>query len=799
MIRKIDILEYGAYKNYKWEEIFGINSNDDFGCRNVIYGRNYAGKTTLSRIIRSLELGKPHKDFSNGKFIITLDNGRVISQLDLYDGPFNVRVYNADFKKDNLSFLYDEKGDILSFAILGEENIEIQYKIEQEEKKLEEIKAKLYDPDNGLNKKYDENKQKLDKLEKDLSKILREKASQIRNNPNLFLANQKKKYDIRDLEKEIPFATSLEEQVKKELENTIKDNIKEIVPQFSKLDIDYTKLIDKAILLLSKNIKPSKIIELLSINNDLQDWVRDGINLHKGIFEKCAFCGNKIEDSRWDELDRHFTREVEEFSENLERLMTEIEKKKNYVLNYQLPFNKFHFYSIFEESYNSIQQEFESLKKKSVEKLDEIYNALKNRRKNLFSTSRLLLKDEDFELKVNELLSQLKNLIDRNNEFTIKYTDKQNEARKKLRYNDIYLFKKMINYEQKKEEIDNQKKFLQKIYTEKEKLEEQEKESILKKEELEASLKDEKNAVNLVNRYLKTFLGHPELYLDIEDGASEKVTKFVVKRNNQKAKNLSEGEQSLIAFCYFLATLKEILNTEEYTIFIDDPISSLDSNHIFYIYSLIDSEIASKNFKQVFISTHNLDLLKYLQKLTSPTNNRKFKNKYYLIEKKLNAVGEVTSIITRMPNYLQTYSTEFIFLFNQIYRVATENQSDENYQVFYSFPNTARKFIETYMFFKYPDFNMKNDKRILEFFNGQLEFVSFLNRINNEFSHGENQPDRLLKPIDIPEFKKVAIIILDSIRRNDEDQYYAFLGSINALPHDEVNKQEENIVERSVN
>ena len=50
---------------------------------------------------------------------------------------------------------------------------------------------------------------------------------------------------------------------------------------------------------------------------------------------------------------------------------------------------------------------------------------------------------------------------------------------------------------------------------------------------------------------------------------------------------------------------------------------------------------------------------------------------------------------------------------------------------------------------------MKNDKRILEFFGGKLEFVSFLNRINNEFSHGENQPDRLFKPIDIPEFKKV--------------------------------------------
>jgi hypothetical protein len=40
---------------------------------------------------------------------------------------------------------------------------------------------------------------------------------------------------------------------------------------------------------------------------------------------------------------------------------------------------------------------------------------------------------------------------------------------------------------------------------------------------------------------------------------------------------------------------------------------------------------------------------------------------------------------------------------------------------------------------------------------------------------------------------KNAIIILDSIRRNDEEQYYAFLGSIDALPYDVVNQQEENI------
>ena len=58
-------------------------------------------------------------------------------------------------------------------------------------------------------------------------------------------------------------------------------------------------------------------------------------------------------------------------------------------------------------------------------------------------------------------------------------------------------------------------------------------------------------------------------------------------------------------------------------IYIDDPVSSLDNNHIFFVFSLIESVLAKpkKNsdgsnrygYKQLFVSTHNLDFLKYLK------------------------------------------------------------------------------------------------------------------------------------------------------------------------------------------
>jgi wobble nucleotide-excising tRNase len=68
--------------------------------------------------------------------------------------------------------------------------------------------------------------------------------------------------------------------------------------------------------------------------------------------------------------------------------------------------------------------------------------------------------------------------------------------------------------------------------------------------------------------------------------------KFKISRDKVDAKNLSEGECSLISFCYFIARmedeLKDEINKGSLVIYIDDPISSLDSNHIFFMFSLIE-------------------------------------------------------------------------------------------------------------------------------------------------------------------------------------------------------------------
>ncbi|MBS4193209.1 AAA family ATPase [Bacillus sp. FJAT-49705] len=803
MIKKLNIYDYGVYKDFIWNNVMGNTEDTTFGPRNIIYGRNYSGKTTFSRIFRSLENRKPHEDFKDGKFLITLEDGTEITDQEIAQGTFNFRVYNSDFKKENLSFLYNDEGEILPFTILGEENVDIDKKIDIERRKIEEIQFRLYGTNNnGLVHRYNVEEKRISSMEKELQQKIREAASDIRNNSLYFVANEKKKqYDSRDFLSEIPSALALDIPIEERHRNILKEEIKPVLNTIKDLDFMDPNLLLEANELLTRNINPSRIIERLAKNSLLQQWVREGIAFHKKVHnEECAFCGSPIDERAWEELDSHFTTEVEEFSLKINSLIKQLENKKELIMNYKLPLKSSDFYSVFQEQFNILVEEYEFLISEKIKHLETKIEILDERRLNLFNPFNKTINDNDLAHRIEINISNINMLVERHNNFTNGFLNEQEKARSQLRFNEIHKVIKMINYEKRKRKIDEENKKLQQISLQKDTLTVNEKESLTRIKNLEVMLKDEQNSVIEINKYLKTFLGHPELYLDlIKNSGPENQSKFVIMRKQELAKNLSEGEQSLIAFCYFLATLKDISNVDDYTIFIDDPICSLDSNHIFYVYSLIDSEIASKKYKQIFISTHNLDFLKYLQKLTNPEKNKHrmklYHNKWWLIEKCFNKEREVVGTVKKMPKYLEKYSTEFIYLFHEIYRVANEEQCDENYHVFYNFPNNARKFIETYMFFKYPDIKIGNDRRILSFFGGNMKVRSFINRINNEYSHGEQQPDRLFKPVNIPEFKENAKIILEAISNRDSEQYDAFLNSIEALPE----KAEQNIGVSSTN
>ena len=132
MIKKIkSINKIAVYEDFDWDD--SIKDKDDtveeFRKSNILFGRNYSGKTTLSRIIRTLETGSISEKYDNDKKFAILIDDRVITQEHPLDHTKVIRVFNEDFVRENISFPYNDDGNIKSFAIMGDSNNEIQNKI----------------------------------------------------------------------------------------------------------------------------------------------------------------------------------------------------------------------------------------------------------------------------------------------------------------------------------------------------------------------------------------------------------------------------------------------------------------------------------------------------------------------------------------------------------------------------------------------------------------------------------------------------------------------------------------------
>ena len=126
MIKQINkIKDFGIFQTFNWDSI------PQFKKYNAIYGWNYSGKTTLSRIFRCFELGLLHDDYDSGTFEVEDDQGKTYDQSN-QTLLFDVRVFNSDFVKHNLRW----EEDIEPVILLGEENITLQDQLDKNRETL---------------------------------------------------------------------------------------------------------------------------------------------------------------------------------------------------------------------------------------------------------------------------------------------------------------------------------------------------------------------------------------------------------------------------------------------------------------------------------------------------------------------------------------------------------------------------------------------------------------------------------------------------------------------------------------
>lgn len=825
MFTKIDIKKFGLYKDFTWHPA----KMKDFGQVNIIYGRNYSGKTTLSRIFDSVSQGILHEDYLDGEFELTDDTGKKIhgggggvtkdAGLD-----WQVRVYNSDYVRRNLGWLSNEEaGEIKSFTLLGSGNVDAQRAIDEIDEKLgsiDEKKGLLY-ADEVATQAYKTKKAKHDEVASNLEWQLKNKANGDIKKKNHYV-KQGTNYIVNNIKRDIEeFVTTenitedengetlakpkivftidhsveLTDEKKEQLKKTVNEMEKPAITALPEVEPHLSEYEKLALELITKRITLNKTLQELVENDLLQKWVDNGRELNKDR-KKCAFCGNPISEERWVALNAHFSKESEELKNGLTELKGNLEqaalKLDGFLESKGL--TKDNVYAAFVGEYDKVTGEWEAFVEQYKKAIGKLTALIDERLANIFKPINFDYKP--FAMELVPIIKKFNALIAKNNEYGLQQDKAKEVARYKLRLDYVHRFCVDINYAETMEmltkEVDelNDMEYANFLRA----VEIGDLRKLRKQKELEK--RDEGKAAQKVSELLVKHFGNGSLSLEPEtvigpviigdaEESEKPRTKFVVKRGGDYAKNLSEGEKSLISFCYFIAQMDDELKAPDagkLVIFIDDPISSLDSSHIFFMYSLIDTVIAApKKYGQLFISTHNLEFLKFLKRLKLPGDVNSKSVEHFVVEKLRKGDDEYKCEIKMMPDYLRDYVTEYNFLFQQVYDVARsisgkkEEKYKNIYSQYYNVGNNMRKFLECYLFYRFPDSDEPTVDHLDDLFEGNER--SEVNRVINEYSHLA-WAERGLKVIDVPEIEKVAKLILKALKTKDPDHFKVLCKSV---------------------
>lgn len=744
MLKKINkIKNFGIFKDFHWDSTLS-----EFSKFNLFYGWNYSGKTTLSRIFRCFENNCCHSDYSSSEFELEDSSGTKFNHS--FSNSINIRVFNSDFIKDNIKW---DSNNIEPILIIGEENAKLQ----------EELKIKL------------ERQETLIAENNSLNQLSTEKSSSLET----LLTNKSR--DVGNLLSLRPFTKTqfkpIVDLIKSEhtqyyIEPEQFENIKSVAisteqkPILDPVNIKITSLSEFQSeiqpILQKQAVAEDKINELLT-DKILSDWVEKGKDIHKEK-ERCGFCGNILPENLLERLNKHFSQDFENLKQTVESNLKNLErliiKDSSFIpINLAL-------YSEYHAELNTIRTNITQGIESYNQSLMIVINDLKNKKDKPFDCiDTNTISDNTSEL--NENIEKLNLLIQKSNNRTIEFEDKKNEAKEVLKKHFASEFIQDNNYQGLLDELST--------YSEKIELNSKELTQLQSEiTEIQTKLSDIVKGSEKVNDYLKVFFGKDDIQIipNLEN-------KFQLFRDNIVASNFSEGEKTAISFAYFMTKLEEKNNELADTIvFIDDPVSSLDSNHLFNIYSFIKSTFYRLNFgigekhiincKQLFLSTHSFEFYNLIFDWFDSMKNSDYS--IFLIER----TGNTESVIKGSNKLLEKYKSEYAYLFSIIYDYK-QNSTSTNHNI-YNLPNIMRRFLEIYLHFKY--LSAKKIDESIDLLVPDKIKCERLRKFVHYYSHSLTT-DKLIKFPDLSEAKDAVDILIDAVSLHDSIHYDSLVKTVN--------------------
>jgi wobble nucleotide-excising tRNase len=709
MIKRIkSIKNLGIFNDYK------IDGNlRDFNDKNIIYGWNYSGKTTLSRLFSFLDKENSITDeFSSIEFEVELTDTKKITHTNKAESPLSIKVFNSDFIRDNLRFESDDK-KIKGITFDVGEGGEIRDKIKLNSDKIK--KGEL------LQQKYSSNINAFNDFE---NKFTNE-ARKIKNdcfNSLIEFDKRHLKTVINSLTNDLNSYTSIDStDLSKIKADALAQNPKqEIVIQIPELLFE--SILEEVKMILSSIPAKTEDDPILSFHSDLYDWTKQGYGYYQEKnpkLTKCAFCGSNITERRFEYLNAFYTNEAAKLKEKIATITSRINLEKQKIEN--LEWSKKSPNDLIEScqhDFSELINQYSIIKANYLSLLDILLSKLEEKdASSLFVEMPIGHTDNIANTNFTLWISNVKKIFEQHNITVSQFTQIRDTARDTYKKYLVATF--LINehyYDiQRNKEIED--RFQTRCS------------NIIKKYEdenktLNAQLKSLTKGKEKLNEFIRIFLNREDILVDVTTDDY-----FILKRGNNIAKNLSEGEKTAIAFSHFMVMLDSLLTDnklQETIIFIDDPISSLDANHIAQVSSTINSFFFRKGldstnpdkvvncFKQLFISTHNFEFYSFLKDANNIKKKKKIKANeaqeesschFYLLKR----LNKEQTLIQSMPKSLSKYNSEYVYLFSEIEQFKIDNYPEDKS---YSIPNIVRRFLEIYTLIKLPGNSDEVDNRV---------------------------------------------------------------------------------------
>lgn len=653
---------------------------------NLIYGFNGCGKSTLSRLFSSLQVGELHDRLPEGcSFEVASDDGA------FYGFPTNpnglesrLLVFNSDYVEQNLQWSAGEANPVFYIGADQADAATELTKIEGEIAKAETAKALAIEAKKTA--------------EKGFATFKRERARSIAS--RLYLGSRK--YEAPQLAndfetwKDDTSATMSEEQLRA-AEAT--RQLAEPLPKIATIEFDpaaiaaaYRFIVD----MCSQSLATVALDEVQR-HPDMLLWLKQGHEFHQSeALSNCLYCGNELSAERRSQLSAALDNSVDQFVARLSRTADRLDTVLATVSNIAnaAPTS--------DALVAEVRTEYTAKRGLVAQQVDaavtlltalrEVVNAKIARPASPADLNDLPdeLAFEAVSQELAEIITLVNDAVTRHNEIVSNFAKHKEGAETAIRRHYILdcrdeFAKHAAELEAAVADLSEKTDSLGQLQA--------------SATDLRQKIRAHGPAATAINKLVASYLGHSELAIHpVEKG-------YQLHRHGKPIAGMpSEGEKTAIAIAYFLSSIEaDNRKLKDVIVVIDDPVSSLDTRALNFACSLVRSRL--ENAAQVFILTHNLQCMNEFRKAwkgkARPPEGKDPSATFLFIDVAI-PQGQVrrSSSIVEMPKLLREYDSEYHFLFSHVLRFVDRPDAYDDHG--YMLPNVMRRVLDVFLAFKCP-------------------------------------------------------------------------------------------------